>query len=26
VEVLAYVLHGIGTVAPGEAVSVVPPL
>jgi iron complex transport system substrate-binding protein len=26
VEVLAYVLHGIGTVAPAEAVSVVPPL
>jgi iron complex transport system substrate-binding protein len=25
VEVLAHVLHGIGTVAPGEAVSVVPP-
>jgi hypothetical protein len=26
VEVLAHVLHGIGTVAPAEAVSVVPPL
>ena len=26
VEVLAHLLHGIGTVAPGEAVSVVPPL
>ena len=26
VEMLAHVLHGIGTVAPAEAVSVVPPL
>jgi iron complex transport system substrate-binding protein len=26
VEVLAHVLHGVGTISPAEAVSVIPPL